>query len=157
LLAASGWPERRLRITAVEALTGNFTVFDRDSGIPLPLAVAASRAMPGLAPPVAINNRRYIDGGLRSATNADLASEATRLVVIVPLAHQLPPEQLVAELNAVEAEETVTIRPNRESIDSIGRSAADLFDKSAVGPAYEAGLRQATVAAEEMGPIWRCG
>ena len=40
------WPERDLRITAVEAETGEFTVFTRDSGVDLVSAVAASCAVP---------------------------------------------------------------------------------------------------------------
>jgi NTE family protein len=43
------WPERALRITAVDAHTGEFVVFDRDAGAPLVEAVAASCAVPGSA------------------------------------------------------------------------------------------------------------
>ena len=34
-LAGTDWPERDLKITAVDAGTGEFRVFDRDSGVPL--------------------------------------------------------------------------------------------------------------------------
>ncbi|MGW3208665.1 patatin-like phospholipase family protein, partial [Streptomyces sp. NPDC001135] len=73
LIGADAWPERRLLITAVDATTGEPVVWDRDSGVPLVHAVAASSAFPGAAPPVAIDGRRYIDGALRAGSNADLA------------------------------------------------------------------------------------
>jgi NTE family protein len=64
------WPDRPLMIAAVDAATGELARFDRDSRIPLVDAVAASCAVPGVWPPVAIGGRRYIDGGTRSFANA---------------------------------------------------------------------------------------
>jgi NTE family protein len=72
-LAGTQWPDRQLLITAVDAGTGEFRTFDRDSGVSLLQAVAASCAVPGVYPPVTIDGRRYVDGGMRSAANADLA------------------------------------------------------------------------------------
>ena len=40
---------------------------------PLERALAASTAVPGIWPPITINGERYIDGGVRSMLNADLA------------------------------------------------------------------------------------
>ena len=40
--------------------------------------------MPGIWPPVTINGRRYIDGGVSSATHADLAAGYARTLVITP-------------------------------------------------------------------------
>ena len=40
------WPDRDLRITAMEAETGAFRIFDRTSGVDLVHAVAASCAVP---------------------------------------------------------------------------------------------------------------
>ncbi|WP_420709235.1 patatin-like phospholipase family protein [Streptomyces sp. NRRL B-3648] len=57
------------------------------SGVPLPSAVAASTAFPGIYPPITIKGRRYMDGSLQSATNAGLAAGARTLVVIDPQAH----------------------------------------------------------------------
>ena len=57
----------------------------RDSGVDLVDAVTASTALPGLVPTVSINGRRYIDGGVRSPDNADLASGYAEVVVLSPL------------------------------------------------------------------------
>jgi NTE family protein len=72
-LGGADWPERPLLIPAVDARTGRLIVFDRHSGVSLVDAVAASCAVPGMWPPVTIAGRRYVDGGVRSGTNADLA------------------------------------------------------------------------------------
>ncbi|WP_063741440.1 patatin-like phospholipase family protein [Saccharothrix syringae] len=70
------WPARALRIVAVDAGIGERRVFDNDSGVDLVDAVAASAAVPGVWPPVTTGGRRYVDGGVRSAENADLAAGA---------------------------------------------------------------------------------
>jgi len=72
-------------VTAVDAATGEFRTFDRDSGVPLVQAVAASCAVPGVYPPVTIGGRRYVDGGMRSAANVDLAAGVERVVVLAVL------------------------------------------------------------------------
>src|ERR671915_2623003 len=93
------WPERTLLIPAVDAMSGEFVIFDKDSDASLVDAVAASCAVPGVWPPVTINGRRYIDGGTRSLTNADLAAGHDRVLVVVPMALEGPyQEQLDAEL-----------------------------------------------------------
>jgi NTE family protein len=81
-LPSESWPDRRVLITAVDAETGEFVTFDRDSGVSLVDAVGASCAVPTVWPPVTIGGRRYIDGGMRSGANADLAADADRIVVI---------------------------------------------------------------------------
>jgi NTE family protein len=80
------WPDRPMIVVAVDAHTGELAAFDRDSGVDLVDAVTASCALPGLAPTVSINGARYIDGGVRSTDNADLASGYANVVVLSPLA-----------------------------------------------------------------------
>ena len=72
-LPSRAWPTRRVQLVAVDAETGQPYVFDSQSGAELVDAVAASCAVPGIWPPVTIGGRRYIDGGVRSSDNADLA------------------------------------------------------------------------------------
>ena len=72
-------------VVAVNAHTGELAAFDRESGVELVDAVTASTAAPGLVPTVSINGARYIDGGMRSLDNADLASGYANVVVLSPL------------------------------------------------------------------------
>lgn len=77
------WPDRRVLITAVDAATGEPVELDRDSGVSLVDAVAASCAG-GL--PFRIGDRWYVDGGYRrNADNADLARGCARVLVLSPL------------------------------------------------------------------------
>lgn len=66
------WPNQ-FRATTVNARTGQLQVWDASSGAPLERAIAASTAAPCIWPPITINGERYIDGGVRSMLNADLA------------------------------------------------------------------------------------
>jgi NTE family protein len=79
------WPDRPMIVVAVDAHTGELAAFDRDWGVDLVDAVTASTALPGLVPTVSINGARYIDGGVRSADNADLASGYANVLVLSPL------------------------------------------------------------------------
>ncbi|MCF2434143.1 hypothetical protein LV779_00780 [Streptomyces thinghirensis] len=45
----------------------------------------ASCALPPLFPPIAIGTGRWMDGGVRSTTNADLVDDCARVVVLAPI------------------------------------------------------------------------
>jgi NTE family protein len=83
-LPSHDWPDRVLRVTAIDIATGKLVVFNRASGVELVDAVAASCAVPGAWPPVTIGERRYIDGGIGSAINLDVADDCDAAVVLVP-------------------------------------------------------------------------
>ena len=85
------WPDRPMIVVALDAHTGELVTFDRDSGVDLVDAVTAATALPGGAPTHSINGRRYINGGVRSADNADLASGHARVVVISPFSERSGP------------------------------------------------------------------
>ncbi|MEV0559871.1 patatin-like phospholipase family protein [Dactylosporangium sp. NPDC050588] len=74
----------RLLVTAVDTATGEPAFWTAASGVPLVPAVAASCAVPCLFPPMPVNGGRYMDGGVRSRTNADLAAGYDRVVVLAP-------------------------------------------------------------------------
>jgi NTE family protein len=81
---AEGWPTKAYACTAVDAESGEFVVWNNDSKVGLARAVASSCSVPGVYPPITINGRRYIDGGMRSGTNADVA-KGHDLVVLIAL------------------------------------------------------------------------
>ena len=78
------WPARPMIVVAVDAHTGVVATFDRDSGVDLVDAVTAATALPGSSPTISIKGNRYINGGVRSADNADLASGYANVVVLSP-------------------------------------------------------------------------
>jgi NTE family protein len=151
LITARAWPDRRLLITSVDTETGQRQRWDRTGGVPLVPAVASSMAFPAAAPPVTINGRRYMDGGVWSATNADLAAGARTLIVIEPLAHLFPREPLHQELAAVAADSVATITPDPAAVAAFG---SDLYSRAAWQPAYQAGARQAAELARGLRARW---
>jgi NTE family protein len=138
------WPERPLRLTAVDAVSGELRIFDRDSGASLVDAVAASCAVPGIWPAVTIAGRRYMDGGVRSGANADLAAGYPRITVVSPLGFDsalpspFPLRAVVGRLRDDGSQVTVIV-PDRASATAIG---ANPLDPSARLPAAGAGQAQ---------------
>ncbi|HVV23982.1 MAG TPA: patatin-like phospholipase family protein [Pseudonocardiaceae bacterium] len=90
-LPRSEWPHRPMIVVAVNAHTGEVAAFDRDSGVDLVDAVTASTALPGMAPTHSINGTHYVNGGVRSAENADLASGYANVVVLSPFGGRTGP------------------------------------------------------------------
>ncbi|MET0474338.1 MAG: patatin-like phospholipase family protein [Mycobacterium sp.] len=84
------WPERPLRVTAIDVATGELVIIDRDSGISLVDAVAASCAVPGAWPPVTVGDRRFMDGGVGSTVNMSAAADCAAVVVLVPSSETSP-------------------------------------------------------------------
>lgn len=84
------WPDRILRISAIDIATGALVCFDRESGVDLLDAVAASCAVPGAWPPVTMGSCRYMDGGVGSSVNMTLADDCARVVVLVPSGETAP-------------------------------------------------------------------
>jgi NTE family protein len=143
-LPSHEWPSRRIVLVAVEAETGEAVEFDSESGASLVDAVAASCAVPGVWPPVTIGGRRYIDGGVRSSDNADLAGGSERIVVISPLGYDSPIQSpaplrdVIAELRARGSEVTALV-PDQASAATFG---ANPLDPGTRVPAAEAGRAQ---------------
>ena len=129
-LPSREWPVTPMKLTAIDCVSGELTVFDAASGVSLVEAVAASSAVPGIWPPVTINGRRYMDGGIRSADNADLAAGAERIIVISPMGMDSPlpsPMPLREVLTSLKDDgATVTlISPDEASVAAIGVNALD--------------------------------
>jgi NTE family protein len=149
-LPAHDWPERALRITVVDVQTGELRVFDRDSGVSLVDAVAASCAVPGVWPSVTIDGRRYMDGGVRAADNADLAAGYSRITVVSPLGYNspipspMPLRAVVGQLRDGGSEVTV-LAPDPDSAAAIG---ANPLDPATRTPAAQAGLAQGRAGLE---------
>jgi NTE family protein len=150
ILPVRQWPGRDLRITAVDTGDGRDVVFDAASGAPLELAVAASCAVPGLMPPITIDGRRYMDGGIRLGAGADLAAGADHLVVIAPMAW-IDRDRIAAEMASTGAGKTLLIDPDEAALEAMGQNFMDPGRRAA---AAGAGLRQGAAVADAVRAVW---
>jgi NTE family protein len=147
------WPDRDLRIAAIDAFSGEFRVFTRADGVQLVDAVAASCAVPGIWPPVTIDGSRYVDGGMRSTTNVDLAAGCDPVVVIGPSL-----VSMLASPDVVRGEEELRARASIVTITADERSLAALgtnpLDPAAARPAALAGRAQAAAHVDQVKAVW---
>ncbi len=162
-LAGAGWPERRFTCTAVDTADGAFVTWDNDSGVPLANAVASSCSVPGIFPPITINGHRYMDGGMRSATNIDLAAGYDVVLAVVVRAAVPPgPPNPMAEISRLRLEgEFAAIRNAGGAIEMIQPDDAaveafglNLMDASRRAGAVEAGLVQGRTEAQRLKEFW---
>ncbi|HEU5033918.1 MAG TPA: patatin-like phospholipase family protein [Mycobacteriales bacterium] len=152
-LPARAWPARDIRIVAVDAASGAERVFTSSDEVELVDAVAASCAVPGIWPPVTIQGRRYVDGGIRSSTNLDLAAGCEAVLVLAP-----SPEMGAGDPAVVAAREelersarVLTIRPDEASVAAIGSNP---LDPATAKPAAQAGRAQAAAHVERVRELW---
>ncbi|MCU1391698.1 MAG: patatin [Ilumatobacteraceae bacterium] len=154
-LPAHRWPAgRALRIVAADAETGEVRVFSADDDVSIIDAVAASCAVPGVWPPVTIGHRRYVDGGVRSSTNADLAEGCGVIIVLAPVADipGVSDRDVLAAIEQLDRTATVlTIRPDEASAQAIGSNPLDPETRA---PAANAGRAQGTRIANEISSVW---
>jgi NTE family protein len=156
-LPSQHWPERTVLITAVDARTGEPVIFDRDYGVGLADAVAASCSS-GM--PYRIGDHRYIDGGYRSnAENADLAAGYERVLVLSPFGgRSLQPLEwgthLATQVDELRARgsRVETIFPDGNSEHMFGANAMDLSLRPA---AAKAGYEQGRALAGQLSGFWR--
>ena len=157
--AADAWPSRGYACTAVDAETGEFVLWDAESKVGLARAVASSCSVPGVYPPITINGRRYIDGGMRSGSNADLAT-GHELVVVVGLrtagdaemsARMRAPLEKEMQVLRDAGARTELILPDDASVAAFG---ANLMDGRVRPAAAKAGIEQGRALAATLKDVW---
>ncbi len=147
-LPTDEWPKRDVATVAVNAFTGERRVFDRGSGVGVIDAVTASSAVPGIWPPVTIGSSRWIDGGVYSATNADLVVGYARVLVLAPM---VDPE-LTAQVAALEESgRAAVVSPDEESLAAFSE---DALDPEVRAPSARAGRRQGAAVAAKLAQLW---
>jgi NTE family protein len=126
-LPSHDWPDRLLRICAIDTATGEVITFDNDSGVGLVDAVAASCAVPGVWPPVTIGDRRYMDGGVGSSVNMVLANDCDVAVVLVPSGRNTPSPFSAGAGEEVDAFDgaTLGVFADDQSLDAFGPNPLD--------------------------------
>ncbi|MCG5430893.1 patatin-like phospholipase family protein [Mycobacterium sp. MYCO198283] len=154
-LPSHDWPHRDLRLTAVDAHTGDVVVFTRDSGVGLVDAVAASCAVPAVWPAVTIGDRRYLDGGVASTAHVGVAADCRTAVLLAPTA---PPGlspfgiTLADELAAHPSGRAYGIFADEAALAAFGRNPLDPACRAPSAVAgREQGRRQAAAVAEFLG------
>lgn len=154
-LPSHTWPERRLLIAAVDVESGERRAFDRSDGVDLVDAVAASGAVPGIWPPVALRGHRYMDGGMHSIDNADLAMGCDHIVILT-LPARVPPLCVASLKDAVDAlrhsgARVDVVHPDEAAQAAFASVGGNLLDPSireaAARAGREQGRRAATVGA----------
>lgn len=158
------WPER-YRCSAVDVETGGLRVWDRAAGVPLDLAVASSCAVPGIFPPVEIDGRRYMDGGMKTPLNADLAAGHDVVVAVSCFALEAPEgfsDPLTDMLDAAvraELDEVASrgrcevVVPGADFLDLSGWGSK-LMDQGLAREAFAIGRRQAAEEATRLADAW---
>ena len=153
-LGTPGCPRGSAAHHAVDADTGEL------HGLPTPAAAwtwsrhGASCAMPGVWPPVTINGRRWIDGGTRSAANADLAAGYDRVVVVAPITRGLRsipsvPDQVMELSRGCQA--VALVAPDAAAVAAFGRN---LLDPRTRAPSARAGYAQAAAVLAGVAAVW---
>jgi len=159
------WPEGYV-CTAVDVETGELRVWDKAAGVALDRAIASSCSVPGIFPPITIDGRRYMDGGMRTALNSDIAVGHDAVIAISCFILALPEGMsdptfdalaaaLESEFEALRSSGSALeiIAPGEEFLEVSGWGF-NLMDPTRTVAAYEAGVRQAAVEAERLRAIW---
>lgn len=151
-LTTRTWPPH-LRVTAIDADTGELHAFDHQSGVSLLDAVSASGAVPGIWPLVSIGGRIWTDGGMVSTTNARLAEGYERIVILSPMPKgygSIPgAEEDAADMRA--NAEVYLIIPDERSVAAIGPNP---YDPARRGATAIAGREQGRNIAEAVLAMW---
>ena len=160
-LPGPDWPDRPMIVVAVNAHTGELAAFDRDSGVDLADAVTASTALPGMAPTHPIKGTHYINGGVRSSENADLAAGYATVVVLSPFGghsptppadqfeglRRLPGADLASQVQVLrqQGSHVQVITPDADSLAAMGTNQMDPATRiPAARAGYAQGKQEAT-------------
>ncbi len=158
VVGAGSWTSEALRITCVDAYTGERCVVTRSSRTSIPRAVAASSAVPGVFAPQPIGDRRCMDGGVSgTGTHLDLLGGAERVLVLtltdgtdvtegMMTSHPGDGLQELADLKSSGAE--VLVRTPSE-VDLL-----ELMTPAAVPKALALGARQASADVGLLSTFW---
>lgn len=147
-VGGTGWPPG-LIVVAVDAVAGRPAYFTARSEVELGRAVAASCAMPEVLPAVTIEGRPFLDGGLRSPANADLATGCRRVLILAPQGRSARgvrrPGHQAARLRD-EGAEVVVVADEHPGLAAMSVAA--------LPAAREAGRRAGRAASDTVAALW---
>jgi len=158
VLGTARWSSDALRITCVDAYTGERCVVTRRSNTAIPRAVAASTAVPGIFSPQPIGDRRCMDGGVSgTGTHLDLLAGAGRVLILaltdgkdmiegMMTSHPGGGRQELADLEKSGTEVVLRI-PSEVDL-------AELMSPTSVPEALALGVRQASADVGQLSAFW---
>ncbi len=157
-LGVDDWPATGLRISTVDAETGERFLWGASDGVSVQRAVAGSCSVPGLFPPVELAGRPHVDGGVWSGTHADAAAAIAPgiVVVIAPITEgtaafgALADRALAEEVRVCEkaGAKVIVVQPLAAEQEAFG---PDLMSGAAAPNAAAAGVDRArALAANEL-------
>ncbi|MDP1632440.1 MAG: patatin-like phospholipase family protein [Caulobacter sp.] len=149
------WPER-YACTAVDTASGEFQVWSSQTAAPLGRGVASSCSVPAIFPAITIDGRRYMDGGMRSGTNADLARDHGKVVIVAVMPPAFAPmmmPRLEAEMTTIRDQggDPLLLVPDAGSGEAFGMNLMDSSNREAVA---RAGFAQGQAEAARLGAFW---
>ena len=159
-LPDDAWPMKGYACAAVDIETGAFHLWRKEDGVGLARAVASSCSVPGVYPPITLKGRRYMDGGMRSPVNADVAT-GYDTVVVVALNVAAGSEKAIVRARAQLDGELQVLRDGGARVELVLPDAAaqtafgpNLMDARKRPGAAQAGLDQARAAADALRAVW---
>jgi NTE family protein len=160
-LPDDSWPATPLLAVAVDCESGEMRAFNAAQGVELRRVVAASCAVPALFPPVTIEGRRYMDGGVRSGTSADLALpiHPDSVLIIAPLGSQdrgigaLCKRQIASERAQLEEAGARVLVVHMDEA-ALSAAPGGLMDFAARAPVAAAARSHAARIAADIDVIW---
>jgi NTE family protein len=156
-LPVHSWPESRLEIVAVDAFSGERTIFTRESEVELVDAVMASSSLPYVSPPATVNQSRYIDGGCYSIANLDLVAGFDKILVLQP---DIPPfailESLEEQIERLQREgaQIEVITPDAAMKSALAAVGGNALDPTLRGIATNLGREQSQHEAARVAALW---
>lgn len=130
-LPSHAWPAQRVVVVAVDAHIGEPVLFDRDSGVDLVDAVAASTSA---MTPYRIGEQRLLNGGYRRSENADLATGFARVVVLSPFGGR---SRMPASWRMDLASQVADLEASGSRVETVfpDSGSGEVFDANALDPA----------------------
>lgn len=132
-LLSHEWPTTPFIVTAIDAETGEFVTWTKESNVSIVDAVTSSCAVPGVWPCVSIGGRRYYDGGLRNSANAVLADGYDIVTILAPLTAGMGPiveneirtlRERGSDVRVITADEAAVVAMGPNSLDPRMRAVA---------------------------------
>ena len=157
IVGEGGWPDRELWITAVDCATGQRRIWTGADDVNLASAVASSCAIPGVFPPVTLDESRYTDGGLWSSSNLDVVLDAAvdAALFVGPLRAGDPTalRSLGREIEQVKAagRRADAVVPGDAFVAEIG--AQNLMNPSLRSRGVDLGIEDGAAAARRIGAL----